>query len=124
MKLKNGLVWMVAIVAIGLVISQVVTAAEIKPLELAKTYNSQVIQYYQQGQFRKALPLAEKAFEIRKEILGEKHPDTLSSLNNLARIYKELGRFSEALPLLEDGYRLSKEVLGEKHPDTLTSLIT
>ncbi|HEC84252.1 MAG: hypothetical protein DRR08_31850 [Candidatus Parabeggiatoa sp. nov. 2] len=70
MKLKNGLVWMVAIVAIGLVIYQVVTAAEIKPLELANTYNSQVAQYYQQGQFQKARPLAEKAFKIRKEILG------------------------------------------------------
>ncbi|OAD22723.1 repeat:Kinesin light chain, partial [Candidatus Thiomargarita nelsonii] len=55
-------------------------------------------------------------------MLGEKHPDTLESLGNLAMIYYEFGRESDALPLSEKGYRLMKEVLGEKHPETLTSL--
>ncbi|MEN8217069.1 MAG: CHAT domain-containing tetratricopeptide repeat protein [Pseudomonadota bacterium] len=89
---------------------------------LAETYNKQVVQYYQQGLFKEALPLAEKALKIRTEIFGEKHPSTLLSLNNLALIYQNLGRLSEALPLSEKGYRLKKEVLGEKHPSTLTSL--
>jgi CHAT domain-containing protein len=55
-------------------------------------------------------------------VLGEKHPGTLTSLNNFATIYQDLGRLSEALSLFEKGYRLRKEVLGEKHYDTLTSL--
>jgi tetratricopeptide (TPR) repeat protein len=88
----------------------------------AGVYNTQVIQYYQQGKFQQALPLAEKAFKIRNEILGEKHPDTLTSLNTLALIYQNIGRLFEALPLFKKGYRLTKEVLGEKHPDTLISL--
>ena len=62
-------------------------------LELAKTYNDQAVQYYQQGRFQQALPLAEKALNIRTEVLGEKHADTLGSLNYLAEIYRELGRF-------------------------------
>jgi TPR repeat protein len=93
-----------------------------KQLKLANTYNDQAAQYFQQGLFEQALPLAEQAFQIRTEILGEKHNLTLISLNHLAFIYRDLGRFSEALPLFEKGYRLSEEVLGEKHPDTLTSL--
>jgi hypothetical protein len=56
-------------------------------LELAKNYNDQAVQYYQQGRFQQALPLAEKALKIRTEVLGEKHADTLGSLNYLAEIY-------------------------------------
>jgi tetratricopeptide (TPR) repeat protein/CHAT domain-containing protein len=91
-------------------------------IKLAETYNSQVKQYYQQGRFKEALLLAKKAWNIRKKILGEKHPSTLTSMNNLATIYKNLGRLEEALLLSEKGYRLKKEVLGEKHPSTLTGL--
>jgi CHAT domain-containing protein/Tfp pilus assembly protein PilF len=91
-------------------------------LKLAETYIGQVLEYFQQGQFQEALPLSEKALKITSEILGEKHPVTLSVLNQLAFIYKNLGHFSEALPLFEKGYRLSKEVLGEKHLSTLARL--
>jgi len=85
-------------------------------------YDYTVMSYYQQGKFKQALPWAEKAFKIKTEVLGEKHPTTLASLNNLAMLYQNLGRLSEALPLVKKGYRLAKEVLGEKHRDTLTSL--
>jgi tetratricopeptide (TPR) repeat protein len=93
-----------------------------KQLKLAKTYNQQVIQYHQQGRFKEALPLIENVLKIRTEILGGKHPDTLTSLNNLAFIYHYLGRLSEALPLYESCFSLRKGILGEKHPSTLLSL--
>jgi len=67
---------------IGLV-QPVLSAEQQEQIKLAKTYGSQVLQYYQQGLFQKALPLAEKAYRLTKEVLGEKHPDTLISLNNL-----------------------------------------
>jgi len=66
--------------------------------------------------------LSEKDYHLAKEVLGDKHTNTLTSLNNLAMVYQDLGRLSEALLLSEMGYRLRKEVLGEKHPDTLQSL--
>jgi len=119
MKLKKWFIW---IICLGLITSLAQAATQEEQLELAKIYNDQVIQYYQQGQFQKAQPLAEEAFKIRVEILGDKHPDTLTSLNNLAGIYESIGRLDDALPLYENGYRLSKEVLGDKHPNTLTSL--
>ncbi|MEN8221541.1 MAG: tetratricopeptide repeat-containing protein, partial [Pseudomonadota bacterium] len=102
--------------------AQALSPEQEEQLKLAETYNSQVVQYYQQGLFKKALPFAEKVFHIRKEILGEKHPSTLISINNLATISLRLGRLDEALPLFEKGYSLRKEALGEKHPDTLSSL--
>ena len=33
---------------------------------------------------------------LREEILGEKHPGTLNSLNNLAGLYSDLGRYADA----------------------------
>ncbi len=113
--------WFMALV-IGLITLVAQAAAFDSQLELATTYDNQVIQYYQQGRFQQALPLAKKALRLRTEKQGEKHLETLTSLNNLAIIYKDLYRFSEALPLYEKGYRLSQEVLGEKHPGTLASL--
>jgi CHAT domain-containing protein len=84
--------------------------------------NNLAANYDSLGRFDQALPLYEQAYRLFKEVLGDKHPDTLGSLNNLAGIYRALGRYAEALPLYEQGYRLHKEVLGDKHPDTLKSL--
>jgi len=98
MKLKKGLV---GIICWGLIASFVQATTQEEQLELAKTYNTQVVQYYRKGQFNLALPVAEKAFKIRVEVLGAKHPDTLISLNNLAGIYYSIGRLDDALWLLK-----------------------
>ena len=69
-----------------------------------------------------AVRLLETACSIRQHLLGERHPDTLGSLNNLASIYESVGRLDDAVGLFEEAYGLRVEVLGERHPDTLTSL--
>ena len=61
-------------------------------------------------------------YNARKEILGEKHPDTLTSLSNLAISYSDLGNYSKALEMRNAVYNARKEILGEEHPYTLTSL--
>src|SRR5690606_37030394 len=45
-----------------------------------------------------AVPLFEEAYRLRVEVLGDRHPDTLTSLNNLAGIYEAMGRLDDALP--------------------------
>ena len=56
------------------------------------------------------------------EVLGERHPDTLTSMNNLAYLYQSQGDYEQALPLYQKANTLSMEVLGERHPDTLRSM--
>ena len=39
------------------------------------------------GEFDRALPLFEECLAKYKRVLGEDHPDTLASLNNLANLF-------------------------------------
>ncbi len=55
----------------------------------------------------------------RKVVLGESHPDTLMSMNNLASLYNSQGEHGKALPLYEQCLEITRVVLGESHPDTL-----
>jgi tetratricopeptide (TPR) repeat protein len=81
---------------VGQVISQVSPQDK---LAEAERLNQQVIQLYQQGKYNEAILLAEQALAIRKQQLGDNHPSTATSLNNLAGLYESQGRYSEAEPL-------------------------
>ena len=54
---------------------------------------------YYQGRYEEAEPLYKRALEIRERVLGPDHPDTATSLNNLAILYDNQGRYEEAEPL-------------------------
>ncbi len=52
------------------------------------------------GQYAKAEPLYVACLEQRRIALGETHPDTLSSMNNLANLYDSQGQYAKAEPIL------------------------
>jgi CHAT domain-containing protein/Flp pilus assembly protein TadD len=87
----------------------------------AAQLNRQVLQLNQQGKYQEAIPLAEKALQIRQRILG-RHPNVATSLNNLAFLYQRQGRYDQAEPLFIQALAMSKAVLGDRHPDVATSL--
>ena len=60
--------------------------------------------------------------EVHKRVLGEAHPDTLMSMNNLASTLSHQGDLAGARALQEQVLEVHKRVLGEAHPDTLTSM--
>jgi eukaryotic-like serine/threonine-protein kinase len=60
-----------------------------------------------------------RALTLRADVLGPDHPDTYTSLNNLAVAYLEAGRFREAVPLFERDLTHCRETLGPEHPDSL-----
>ena len=61
-------------------------------------------------------------YNARKEILGEKHLDTLSALHNLAISYSDLGDYNTALEMRNTVYNALKDILGDNHSATLTAL--
>ncbi|PCD23156.1 hypothetical protein AU210_014679 [Fusarium oxysporum f. sp. radicis-cucumerinum] len=75
-----------------------------------------------EGHWEEAEQYGIGAVELRIEILGEEHPDTLKSMGNLASTYRNQGRWKEAEELEVDVMEIRKRVLGEEHPSTLTSM--
>jgi len=59
--------------------------------------------------------------QASREVLGDRHPDTLTSVNDLAMLLKAQGDLAGAEPLFREALQARREVLGDGHPDTLTS---
>jgi Tetratricopeptide repeat len=55
-------------------------------------------------------------------VLGPEHPDTLTSMGNLASTYRDQVRWTEAERLDVQVIETSKTVLGPEHPFTLNSM--
>jgi tetratricopeptide (TPR) repeat protein len=75
----------------------------------------------QKGRHREALPLREQVRDIRRKVLGEEHPDTASSYNNVAFNLNAQGRYNEAAEVYQKALAICRKVLGEEHPDTAYS---
>ena len=56
------------------------------------------------------------------KVLGERHPDTLASINNLALLVKARGRFDEAERLYRTALDAAARVWGWEHPNSFTAL--
>ena len=78
--------------------------------------------YANLGDYHRAIEFFEQALAIRREHLGNSHPDVATSLNNLASLYQDQGRYREAEPLLLRALEIRETALGESHPDVAASL--
>jgi predicted ATP-binding protein involved in virulence len=73
------------------------------------------------GTYEKAEPLYLKALKISEKVLGEEHPNTATSYNNLAGLYESIGAYKKAEPLYLKALKIREKVLGEEHPSTAGS---
>ena len=64
----------------------------------------------------------EKALALCRRILGDEHPNTLTSMNNLAETLASQGDLAGARTLQELALAVRRRMLGNEHPDTLTSM--
>jgi len=74
------------------------------------------------GAYATAQPYLERALAMSERVLGSDHPQTATSLNNLAALFRAQGSYDAARPLLERALAISERVLGSDHPQTATSL--
>ncbi|KAL3432215.1 hypothetical protein BDV09DRAFT_206108 [Aspergillus tetrazonus] len=87
----------------------------------AEKLDTQVLDIRKAGRWNEAEKLEVQVLETRKAVLGPEHPDTLSSMHNLAYIYNSMGRNTEASELMTQCATLRARNIGPTHPDTLSS---
>ena len=64
-----------------------------------------------------------EVLRLRKEILGERHPNTITASNNLSLTYESQGRLNDAEALQAEVLNLRLDVLGDRYPDTGTAML-
>jgi len=75
----------------------------------------------QQAQDGKALAPWQERLKWCREVLGEDHPHTASTYNNVAVNLGAQGKYAEAGPLYQKALDIHRKALGEEHPDTAAS---
>ena len=78
--------------------------------------------YLDLGLFAEAQRELERAVDVRRRLLGERHRDTLESLNWLANVLQGQGKYSQAERIRANILGVQQRALGEKHRDTLSSM--
>jgi len=78
--------------------------------------------YDKLGDYKAAEPHIKRAWEIRREQLGEDDPNSLAVLRHLGRLYVMMGRYEEAKPYLTEAIERQSHIFGKEHPDTLQSM--
>jgi len=63
-----------------------------------------------------ALPLATRALKIIETVLGPDHPNTATSLDNLANLHQAMGNHVAALPLYTRALKIREAAFGPDHP--------
>ncbi|HLX59132.1 MAG TPA: tetratricopeptide repeat protein [Ktedonobacteraceae bacterium] len=74
------------------------------------------------GQYPQAEPLLVRALALREQTLGPEHPDTATTLANLAWLYICQGNYQQAQRLVQPALAGIEHVLGNEHPAVASAL--
>ena len=93
-----------------------------KPLIEASIRHTIGETYLNLGLYAQALEHLQLALKLRRESLGDEHPDTLLSKQSIGALYMADGKLSEAEPFLLDAMQGLRNVRGPLHPETLKAI--
>ena len=71
---------------------------------------------------RKASNSGPRLLDVIRRVLGNEHPNTLTTMSNLAGVYRLQGKYAQAEPLLESARVVGSRVQGDQHPNTLLTM--
>lgn len=66
--------------------------------------------------------LLRETVEIQRRVLGDEHPETRRSMNNLANTYRSQGQYDELVALREEILEISRRRFGDEHRETVTAM--
>jgi non-specific serine/threonine protein kinase/serine/threonine-protein kinase len=93
-----------------------------QPLIEASIRQTMGITYRGLGLYPEAERQMERALDLRRRALGEKHPDTLESMSALAGIFRNRAKYAQAEQLFAKTVVTRTQVLGGEHTDTINSV--
>lgn len=96
--------------------------ASLRDEQLSWPYSGLGRFYRGQGDYSRALAWYTECLSQCEQRLGPDHPETATSLNNLAGIYERQGAYAKAEPLHERALAIYENELGPDHSHTATSL--
>ncbi|MER7404297.1 tetratricopeptide repeat protein [Streptomyces sp. NPDC000070] len=88
---------------------------------LADAYATAANRLHERGHTARTIPLYEAILAQREHTLGDTHPHTLLTRNNLAAAFESAGDLRRAIPLYEATLAQREHTLGDTHPRTLIS---
>ena len=76
-----------------------------------------------QGKYDEAMPYyVPRPWKPMRRVLGDEHPSTLMSINNMGSLLLRQGKYDEAEVYYVEAMEGLRRVLGDEHPDTLNSI--
>ncbi len=90
--------------------------------ELAESdqLRAQIRALRQMGEPAKGIPLANRALEIRRRLLGPEHAQVSVSLTDLSVLYETLKQHAQAESFGRQALEIRRKVAGDIHPETAT----
>jgi tetratricopeptide (TPR) repeat protein len=74
------------------------------------------------GTYEEAEAMHRRAWEIREEVIGHEHPDTLISVSDLGLVLSRQGKYKESEAMHRRVLKAREKVFGREHYSTLTSV--
>ena len=84
--------------------------------------NQQVVELYQTGKFREAIPVAQEGLELSEKTYGADHLITGTWMRSLGELYFRTGNYAKAEPLFQRSLNIMEKALGPDHAWTATVL--
>jgi serine/threonine protein kinase/Tfp pilus assembly protein PilF len=78
--------------------------------------------YRDLGFYTEAMPHMERALELRRRVLGKRHPDTLDTMQALGRLYLSSGKYASGESVLTELLGIRRRLLGNEYPDTIGTM--
>lgn len=82
----------------------------------------QVVSLLDQGKPNEALPVAQRAVALARQLYGDNDLRTAKTLGNLGAVAGQLGAFDQGLPLLAQALKIRERLLEPDHEDVALSL--
>ncbi|GBU28365.1 hypothetical protein R84B8_01923 [Treponema sp. R8-4-B8] len=110
------------ILLIAVVLAVFVQGAGFAQTESAATWYSRGVQYYNQGDYPKAIECFLEAKAIYEKTLGKENPSYSNTLSYLGILYDKMGDYKKAESYYLEAIAILEKALGKEHPSYATTL--